>query len=322
MNSIKNACNNYFHLIRHPDEAERKRDKLLTAAAILSCITIVVPVAMGLGYLVGRIKQRAEDPKLSAVANLVGFKNYGNSCWLTSAMQVLLASRYFEEIVRQPLVQWKDINVFDRDEHGNVRRGWITRDETEGEFGTRQEIQKALIEFLDEFKSQNRKRMQGAMVDFHKRMLQIVENGEFAQGRPQFYEIGKMGFSSELFEIIENVFGEDFRFFPNDLFLHESEDSFSEAAISPKMLFIPFNESKKGFSLDTTYDLSQHLVEGEFRLVGIRRKYSKNHATALVLKSGKWFHCNDGSVTKYQSKSIDVKAGDILILEKEVDEKA
>lgn len=302
MKSIENAFSNYFHLIRHPREAERKRDKLLTAIAILFCVTVVVPAVMGIGYaLAGRVKQRAEGfvP--------VGFKNYGNSCWFTSAVQVLLASRHFEQIVNQPLALRKNIEVFDRDENGDMRRGWITRDETQDEFTTRLEIQRALLKFLDAIKIESPKQMQSEMVDFHKEMLKIV---------PQYFEIGKKGFSAVLFDIIENVFEEGFLYFPNDLLLEqEHEEPFSQVAINPKILFVPINDSVKGFSLDKVHDLSQHNIEGVFKLVGIRRKYSKQHATAFVLRNEQWFHCNDGAVKALQANVVDLKSGDILLFD-------
>lgn len=64
MTAINQAFNNYFHLIRHPKEAGRKQKKLLTAIfAILSCITVVVPAVMGIGYaLAGRVKREVVPP--------------------------------------------------------------------------------------------------------------------------------------------------------------------------------------------------------------------------------------------------------------------
>ena len=59
---INTACRNYFHLIRHPLEEGRKRpEKILTALAILSCVTVIVPAAVGALYgissLMGRVKK-------------------------------------------------------------------------------------------------------------------------------------------------------------------------------------------------------------------------------------------------------------------------
>lgn len=68
---IKEACRNYFHLIRHPLEEGRKpHDKILTAIAILSCFSLVIPVAMGAFYGIAKLK--SEDPEIEGVARKVG----------------------------------------------------------------------------------------------------------------------------------------------------------------------------------------------------------------------------------------------------------
>jgi hypothetical protein len=72
MTTIKEACRNYFHLIRHPKEQTDKKGKALTAAAILSCITLIVPAAVALVYgiskLAGRVKKSQPEPNVQNAA--------------------------------------------------------------------------------------------------------------------------------------------------------------------------------------------------------------------------------------------------------------
>lgn len=74
---IKEACANYFHLLRHPLEVNRKRsEKILTVVAYISCITLIVPPLVGLVYgvssLAGRIRHKSHDTPIKRVAGSVG----------------------------------------------------------------------------------------------------------------------------------------------------------------------------------------------------------------------------------------------------------
>lgn len=66
------ACEHYFHLIRHPFEKGRSRaEKILTALAIFSCFSLIVPVSMGALYgvftLANRIKDKALRQKMRKI---------------------------------------------------------------------------------------------------------------------------------------------------------------------------------------------------------------------------------------------------------------
>lgn len=60
--AIQNRSHYYFHLIHNPRERKDKRGIVLTAAAVLSCFTVLIPatlaVVYGISSLIGRIKKR------------------------------------------------------------------------------------------------------------------------------------------------------------------------------------------------------------------------------------------------------------------------
>lgn len=64
---INAACRNYFDLIRHPLKEGRKcPEKILTALAIISCITVIVPAALGALYGLSacRVKKLEVQPSI------------------------------------------------------------------------------------------------------------------------------------------------------------------------------------------------------------------------------------------------------------------
>lgn len=63
---INKACRNYFHLIRHPLETGRQRpQKILTAIAIFSCMTGIIPAVVGATYGISTLARRFKKSSLS-----------------------------------------------------------------------------------------------------------------------------------------------------------------------------------------------------------------------------------------------------------------
>ena len=313
MTAINQAFNNYFHLIRHPKEAERKRDKLLTAIAILSCITVLVPAAMGIGYaLVGRVKREVVPP--------VAFKNFGLVCWFTAGVQTLLASQHFKEIIKEPLVRWTDQNVFDVDEKGRRRQGWIVRDETEEEFEARKALQGAFVDFFDVAEANDSQEMNRAIRQLHERLYELVASHKLIRGRNLgFVKIGKPSDTRLLYDLLYYFTGEECanKLIPVnfDSKLQEEIEEFLERyEKAPKMLLIPTANKKKEMNLDFTLELSDKFDHAVYRLVGVAQ-YVPGHAIATILREGQWFVCDDSRVSQYRSDTIRVGAGDWLILD-------
>jgi hypothetical protein len=73
MPNIQTVCKDYFNLIRHPLKEQSKTGKALTAAAILSCLTLIIPagfaVAFGLAKLIGKVKKVENHPDISPIAS-------------------------------------------------------------------------------------------------------------------------------------------------------------------------------------------------------------------------------------------------------------
>lgn len=53
--TIRNVCEKYFNLILHPTTRHDKKGKALTAAAILSCFTLIVPAGFGAVYGIAKL---------------------------------------------------------------------------------------------------------------------------------------------------------------------------------------------------------------------------------------------------------------------------
>jgi ubiquitin C-terminal hydrolase len=310
MTTIKPIFHNYFHLIRHPKEAVRKRDKLLTAIAILSCIAVIVPAAMGIGYaLAGRVKRGVVPP--------VGFRNFGQVCWFTAGVQALLASRHFREIIKEPLVRWTNQDVFDVDENGYRRLGWIVRDETDEEFEARKALQEAFVEFFDVAEANDAQEMNRSIRQLHERLYEIVGSQKLIRGRNlDFAKIGTPSDTRLFYDLLEylecanKVIPVNF-----DAKLQgEIEKFLSQYEKAPNMLLIPTANKKKELDLDFTLNLSDKFDHAVYRLVGVKQ-YVPGHAIATVLKEGQWFVCDDSRVSQHHSDSVRAGQGDWLILD-------
>ncbi|MFV0340402.1 MAG: hypothetical protein ACK5MA_07245 [Parachlamydiaceae bacterium] len=313
MTAINRAFNNYFHLIRHPKEAERKRDKLLTAIAILSCITVVVPAVMGIGYaLAGRVKREVVPP--------AAFKNFGLVCWFTAGVQTLLASQHFKEIIKEPLVRWTNQHVFDVDENGRFRLGWIDRDETDGEFEARKALQDVFVDFFDVAEDNDSQEMNRAIRQLHGSLYEMVASHKLIRGRNLgFAKIGTPSDTRLLYDLLYYFTGEECanKLIPVnfDSKLQEEIEEFLERyEKAPKMLLIPTAKAKKKMNLDFTLELSDKFDHAVYRLVGVTQ-YVPGHAIATILREGQWFVCDDSRVSQYRSDTIRVGGGDWLILD-------
>lgn len=316
MTAINHTFNNYFHLIRHPGEAERKRDKLLTAIAILSCMTVIIPAVMGIGYaLAGRVKRGALEP----VVPPVGFTNYGLSCWLIAGVQSLLASRHFKEIINEPLVRWENVHLFDVDERGKFRQGWINRDETEEEFEARKELQGAFVDFfsVDENDSQE---MNRSLRQLHERLYEIVESRKLIQGyQIGFKRIGTPADTRSLYNLLHYITGKDCVLKPfttavDSKLQEEIQEFLLTYEKPPKMLLIPLKGVKREMNINFTLDLSDILENTVYRLVAVKQCVP-GHVIAAVLKEGQWFDCDDSRVLRRHQDTIHVGEGDCLIFD-------
>jgi ubiquitin C-terminal hydrolase len=298
MTAINQAFNNYFHIIRHPKEAERKRDKLLTAIAILSCITVVVPLAMGIGYaLAGRVKRR----EVESAPPPIGFKNYGNACWFTSAIQVLLASRHFEAVIGQPLEQ-KD-------------------EETENDFEARRGLQTDFLDFLHAAKASDSHTMNKAVKRLHKRICE----------RPSMLKIPKIGSRGDayrLFDCLHYVTGSDYCFgahlaFGSDSksdiqFMEFTSKRFVDSKIAPKMFYF-LRDDERDLGLDSSLNLSGGFGNAEYRLVGVCKSPWRGHDTATVLRNGQWYDCDDARVKLHNSNILHFRGGSRFLFELQED---
>lgn len=110
------ACEHYFHLIRHPLEYGRSRaEKILTALAIFSCFSLIVPVSMGALYgfftLANHVKHKAlrrKMRKIRRVANQTGLQKpqqqpLKEAKELTKAVQIENRAKN-EEVRKDPQV--------------------------------------------------------------------------------------------------------------------------------------------------------------------------------------------------------------------------
>lgn len=305
MTAINHTFNNYFYLIRHPREAERKRDKLLTAIAILSCITVLVPLAMGIGYvLAGRVKRRAVESLLPPI----GFRNYGNSCWFTSAMQVLLASGHFESVLSQPLEQEDK--------------------ETENDFEARKHLQSAFLDFLHDAKPADSHMMNKTVKRLHKCICEFYEEHSKRPFQMTVHAIGSRGDSFELFECLRYAIGADYRFGgylvsgsspqSEPRFTEDKVELFAESAIAPKMFYFVSDE-KQDLALNSSLDLSGGFGTAEYRLVGVCKSPWRGHVTATVLRNGQWYDCDDSRVKLHNSNMLHLSEGSRFLFELQED---
>lgn len=61
MSSVRDVCRKYFILIRFPGEMRDKTHKALSAAAILSCFTVIIPAAFGAVYGIAEIAHKFKN---------------------------------------------------------------------------------------------------------------------------------------------------------------------------------------------------------------------------------------------------------------------
>lgn len=284
----------YFHLIRNPRSGARERGKLLTALAIISCITVIVPAGFGITYLIGRIKQVAKNPKASQVAGKifnhspVGFPQYGNSCWVASAMQALISSTHLESILRKELKPRKIEELI----RLKGTKDWVsnTRDETSEELKQRKTIQHDLIALVEAYK--RGEETHKALKEFHQSLIDFSKGGPGAPLDPP----GGIGDPWRLLCLIGRVFTEDVM----ENYLDDPHKNLRWGKEhAPKILMICLHSTTND---PLKADAPWNFFKCQYRLVGAIGK-TPGHYMAYVRRGNDWYLCNDSRVNPVSLKN-------------------
>lgn len=328
---INNNSSWGFHLkfCQNATQTNGSRDRLFATLSSLKSrlFTGLTCLAHQFTRLIGRIKHGFRCFKVETTAQAVfgkspptGFRNYGNSCWLASGMQVLLASEQFETIVRAPLKPTEIDLPTVRDSQGK----WICpkREETAAEYALREKLQKALIEIIETSKRSNQEAMTEALRKFH----QCAFEGQYPQMN-KFVAIGEMGNPYTLFELVSKLFPEDILLiFQRKPSMYLNPDSLRQSDIEwlarfgfrderPQICIFLLDKNQK-LQLNQQIDLSNHFRDGIYKVFGIPFSPFDGHIVGLVRHQNQSYICNDEHVTRVSMEvnPADFKGGgDIFI---------
>jgi hypothetical protein len=258
----------------------------------------------------------------------IGFNNHGSSCWLNSGLQVLMASKYFEEIAIRPLtVITKKMFV----QHNKVH----FRSETELEFQQRRNVQSALLELLDRRKERDPRGVKKALLHFHKT---CVAN-QFLPYQSRFPAPGKSDDPNSVMEWIRAALQTSDRFYDSrdvNFFLNpslctpESNDIFKTGKVFEekakkgnipdilRLRFDPFSP-RNDYDMNQMIDLSKYAGDGQtltYRIVGVTVYPRPGHWIAYVFQNGEWYCCDDSKVTKTSLTTLGINGTNDIILER------
>ena len=237
-------------------------------------------------------------------------------------MQPLLASKYFEDIVRHPLKLETIQYIVMGNSPGEVPRK-DSRLEAEDELQKRRDVQTALINVIDLRKKRDPVKIENALKDLHAAILNSSNSNSIkAIGQPGDTEhfIGPL---SDCLKYSDRVW-----YSPNDFVLFPSKRSPNSLKSahenikrqypnsSPEMIImrVSSNLLKCDLDLDAPVDLSRFFENAKYRIVGIS-KFSY-HWISYVRKQDTWYQCDDSNVTQVSPKTIDLGSGDTLVLER------
>lgn len=259
--------------------------------------------------------------KESKKTNLpIGFINYGNSCWFASGLQVLLANKFFEEIVRAPI---KTETV------KNYKRGVPDfRPLTAEELQQRKNIQTALIQLIDRRKERNSEAIRKALIHLHETILlnNILPEKPFAPLLQKADSAQIIIWLSEIFGYSDCLFKNvDMRSFLNPSLKTPDEietvlkGRFEKREMMPDLIsFIDLPEIKVGCNLNAMIDLSRFARNGEtaiYKIVGVAQAVP-GHWYAFVRNQDQWYCCNDGQVMDQLNQTISIDGDNHVILER------
>ncbi len=242
---------------------------------------------------------------------LMGFANYGFSCWVGSAMQVLLACQRFEEIARRPLRKMMVQHYNNALKHYERE----TRLDTYEEFQQRLDVQRALINLFDRRKCGNQQQLTDGLKNLHLKM------SCFRVTPPPCLEDPSTFFDAlnEIFQYHETIL---YRFDPSWLF--EESDNVDHIkslrggiGSSPQIIITRgrLQDRLDQLSVNHPIDLSSCFEKGgTYRVVGIVKQLS-GHVIAYVRHNDRWYCCNDEKVVEVKLDSMDLSMMDSAVLE-------
>lgn len=250
----------------------------------------------------------------------VGFSNHGNSCWFAAALQILLASRYIEGKIREPL-QKKQIEQI---ENGEILP---PRDETDEEFQKRKNIQEAFIRLIDQRKVGDVNKVSELFKDLHQAILQNLPSAD------AFPKIGESDAPSSFLNLLHKIFeGPFFSVIGIDLFVEPSLekmdgfDEFNKYKIEklrkfsnpPQIITIhmqPYYEMT--LKVNEVIDLSVYMQNGEkarYQIVGFT-DYLSEHYCAYAKSGEKWYFCDDDKVREVTLDESSTRSAKHVVLE-------
>jgi len=239
----------------------------------------------------------------SAAAGPPGFENYGFSCWVGSAMQVLCACKQFEGITRAPLKLEK------------FYKNKKECQETEKDLQKRVEVQNQLIDLFEVRKRGDPEHLKNALKKLH---IKISKNMGGIQPPPSFDD------PILFFQAMQKCFHYGnlvwiFGWHADSLFtqhkiLDEVIDERKTIYPHAPQIIITRGHRLNQLNVNETIDLTKHFDKGNYRVVGIIRQ-PPGHCISYVRYHDQWFRCDDGKVNEIKLESIDLGIMDIAVLE-------
>ncbi len=271
------------------------------------------------------IKKTAQTFTESIRNKPMGFKNWGNSCWVNSGMQSLLACQNFERLVRETTLEKGQVpeKVFN-----GTNWQWSFRAETDEEFATRQAIQSKLIQLLNEQNVGNIENVHKALQELHSIFLKIKSTDS---NQSYLSPIGKPDSCMRALFLCNYALGGSIRDLMNDVAAqrvldaiknvpdyHEALDK--ELLIGekefPKIVYTRLRSASLSNSEDvntnSTFSISKDGIIYSYRIVAVVQHlssiFSAEHFIAFVRKGDSWFCCNDNNIEqKMPIKPVDAE---------------
>lgn len=290
-------------------------DNGLLVAKVAAIALAIFAAAAAIYYVVKRFIAIKEAPtKNAGIQAPPGFDNYGFSCWVGSAMQVLLACKQFEEIARRPL---EKINI----QHYSPELGYYekkARLDTDEEFQKRIDVQTALIELFQVRKIGNPGQLKDALKNLHLKMSGLNLNRLISPPGYAADPIEFLGLLEATLQSHESIWQCNY---PQWLFSHEcSVDGIKDFRFgigsTPKIIIA--RGQLVQFNVNQTHDLTTCFENGGiYRVVGIV-KQPPGHAIAYVRQQDRWYCCDDRfdeNVKEVKLDSIDLNDIECVVLE-------
>lgn len=314
----KNPCSNRASIREFKDLKKKSQIAVIAATSFAALGTLFLFGLGGVGtfrLLTHKFSPKKTTPSKTTVAENpktraskpnapAGIPNYGQSCYFTSPMQALLASKSFEEIAKTPLKQIEKIWEVKRIRK-NVN-GRVPRQETDQEFEGRKEAQKALIDLIDAKRKEDPKALSNALKSFHEKLHLVFPSQNFLS------PIGKSGdVPAVIFALSSLLMNPEFQLCENSLFLNGKE---RDPIKAPKVLIV-FNQELPEIDLDASHSYKGY-VDGTYQVTGFA-EYTGGHYIAHVRFKGDWFTCDDSRVRRFDSSQCyDLKTSGMMVLER------